>query len=88
MCQPNDDPDSMAEMRRETEGGDCEFLRHKYKLLLRSTGFGSRRTRGREASLRSHLGEGFALDWEIHKNLSPSYGVFVSIQPQIAMGFT
>ena len=46
LCQPNDDPNSMAAMRREMEGGDCEFLRQKSKLILRSTGFGSRRTRG------------------------------------------
>ena len=44
LCQLNDDPESMAEMRREMEGGDCEFLRHKSKLLLQSTGFGSRIT--------------------------------------------
>ena len=75
MCQTNENPDSMAEMRREMEGGDCEFLRHKSKLLLRSTGFGSRRTRGREANIHSHLGEGFALDWEIHKNHSKLWGV-------------
>ena len=34
LCQPNDDPNSMAAMRREMEGGDCEFLRHKSNLLL------------------------------------------------------
>ena len=47
LCQPNDDPDSMAAMRREMEGGDCEFLRHKSKFLFQSTGFGSCRNRGR-----------------------------------------
>ena len=31
LCHPNDDPDSMAEMRRDMEGGDCEFLRHTFK---------------------------------------------------------
>ena len=80
MCQPNDNPDSMAAMRREMEGGDCEFLRHKFKLLLQSTGAGYRRTCGREANSRSHLGECFALDWAINKNCSKLWGVcFTSI---------
>ena len=34
LCHPNDDPDSMEEMRREMEGGGCEFLHHKYKLIF------------------------------------------------------
>ena len=70
----------MAEMRREMEGGDCEFLRHKSKFLLWSTGFGYRITRGREASLHSRLGEGFALDWVINNNCSMLWGFcFTSI---------
>ena len=88
LCQPNDDPDSMVAMRREMEGGDCEFLYHKYKLLLQSTGFGSCRTRGRETNLNSHLGEGFALDWEIHKNHSKLWGVrFTSITDSYGLRF-
>ena len=62
LCQPADDPDSLAAMQREMDGGDCEFLKAESKLLLKSTGFGSRKTRGREADLHSHLGEGFSLD--------------------------
>ena len=46
----------MAEMRHEMEGCDCKFLRYKYKLLLRYPLFGSRRTRGIEANIRSRLG--------------------------------
>ena len=68
LCQPNDDPESLAAMRREMEGGECEFLKDKSKLLLRSTGFGSRKARGREDKLHSHLGEGFFLDWAINRN--------------------
>ena len=75
LCQPNDNPDSMVEMFREMEGVDCEFLRHRSKLLLQSTGFGSCRTRGREANPRSHIGEVFALDWAIHKNRPKLWGV-------------
>ena len=62
------------------EGGNCEFLRHKYKLLLQSTEFGSIRTSDRESNLHSHLGYGFALDWEINKNPSKLWRVcFTSI---------
>ena len=64
VCQPDDDPDSMAAMRREMEGGECEFLKAKSKLRLKTTGFGSRKTRGREDKLHSHLDEGFCLDWD------------------------
>ena len=67
LCQPSDDPDSLAAMQREIEGGDCEFLKAESKLFLKSTGFGSRKTRGRESTLHSHLGEGFALDWAINR---------------------
>ena len=67
-------------MRRDMEGGNCEFLRQKYKLLLQSTGFGSSRTRDRESNLHSHLEYGFALDWAINKNRSNLWGVrFTSI---------
>ena len=34
-------------------------------MMLKSTGFGPRRTKGREANLHSHLGGDFALDWAI-----------------------
>ena len=42
LCQPADDPDSLAAMKR---------------LMLKFTGFGSRRARDREADLHSHLGK-------------------------------
>ena len=45
FCQPADDAASMAAMRREMEGGDCECLPPNSNLMLKSTGFGSRRTR-------------------------------------------
>ena len=75
LCQPNDDAASLAAMNREMAGGDCEFLRPKSKLLLRTTGFGSRKTRGREQNLHSHLGEGFALDWALNRNRAQLWGV-------------
>ena len=62
LCQPNDDDASLAAMTRKMAGGDCNCLHPKSKLLLRTTGFGSRKTRGREQNLHLHLGEEFALD--------------------------
>ena len=88
LCQPNDDAESLAAMNREMEGGDCEFLTPKSKLLLRTTGFGSRRSRGRESSLHSHLGEGFALDWGINKCRAKLWGVkFTAITDCYALRF-
>ena len=56
------------------EDDSCDFLRHKYKLILQYTGFGSHRTRGRESNIHYHLWEGFALDWAIHNNCSKLWG--------------
>jgi len=68
ICQPDrDHAPSMAAMRDKMAGGECQFLLLKSTLRLRSTGFGSRTTRGCESCLRSHLGEVFALDWAIGK---------------------
>ena len=75
LCQPNSDPESTAAMKREMDGGDCEFLRPQSKLLLRTTGFGPRKTRGREQYLHSHLGEGFCLDWAINRNRARLWGI-------------
>ena len=69
ICQPDSDyPASMASMYREMEGDDYEFLLPNSTLHLRSTGFGSRTTRGHESTFHSHLEEAFTLDWAIHKN--------------------
>ena len=88
ICQPADDDASMAAMEREIAGGECEFLRPKSKLVLQTTGFGSRRSRGRENKLHSHLGEGFALDWAINKNRAKLWGVrFTAITDCYALRF-
>ena len=89
LCQPDSDhPASMEAMRREMEGGDCEFLLPNTTLRLRSTGFGSRRTRGREDSLHSHLGEAFALDWAIHKCRAKIWGTrFTALTDCFALRF-
>ena len=68
LCQPNDDPSSIAAMEREMAGGECEFLTKGSKLLLRTCGLGSRKFRGREKDLHSHLNDGFCLDWSINRN--------------------
>ena len=68
ICQPSDDPASIAAMEREIAGGNCKFMLPKSNLELRMTGFGSRAARGCESSLHSHLGEAFALDWAINRN--------------------
>ena len=62
-------------MKREMAGGECEFLKENSKSLLRTTGFGSRKTRGRESSLHSHLGEDFILDWSINMQRAKLQGV-------------
>ena len=36
LCQPAHDPDSLAAMQREAEGGECEFLTAGSKLMLKS----------------------------------------------------
>ena len=86
IAQPDDDPASLAAMHREILGGDCEFLRPKSILRLRPTGFGSRRCRGKESNLHSHLGEAFALDWAIQKNRAKLWGVrFTSLTDNFSL---
>ena len=75
-------------MQREMEGGDCKVLQKDSKLLLRTTGFGLRKTRGRESSLHSHLGEGFCLNWSINRNRAKLWGVrFTAITDCYALKF-
>ena len=75
LCQPNSDPNSTAAMEHTIDSGNCEFLRPQSKLLLRTTGFGSHKTRGREQYLNSHLDEGFFLDWAINRNRAKLWGI-------------
>ena len=71
-CQPDSDPESLAAMNREIEGAACEFLTNAKDVgappRLRPMTMGSRKNRGYELRLHSHLGEGFALDWAINAN--------------------
>ena len=80
ICQPDSDhAPSMAAMRDEMAGGECQFLLPKSTLRLRSTGFGSRTTRGRESCLHSHLGKAFALDWAIGRGMGKPTSLFTNI---------
>ena len=57
------------------DGGECKFLRPQFKLLLRTTAFGLRKTRGREQYLHLHLGKGFYLDCAINQNRAKPRGI-------------
>jgi hypothetical protein len=71
-CQPANDEISLAAMKREMLGGPCEFFTDLKKLgsppCLHPISFASRKNKGYELNLHSHLGEGFALDWAINTN--------------------
>jgi hypothetical protein len=43
LCQPDDTPEALAAMRREDEGGKCEFDRCRAKLRLKPCGFSARK---------------------------------------------
>lgn len=69
-CQPDSDPVSLAAMKREIDGGECEFLKNAKDIgappRLRPICMGSRKNKGYELRLHSHLGEAFALDYSIN----------------------
>ena len=68
LLQPDDHQPSLDAMRREMDGGHCEFMKDENtNLRLRPVAFASRVARGYETKLHSHLGEGFAGDWGINK---------------------
>ena len=72
VCQPANDEVSMAAMEREAQGGPCEFLASSTSLSsppqLRPIAMGSRRNKGYELRLHSHLGEAFTVDWALGQN--------------------
>ena len=73
--QPGSDTPSISAMRREMAGGECEFLQPGTAFTLHPIAFGSRKTRGYETKLHSHLGEGFAGDWAINRCRHYCYGM-------------
>jgi hypothetical protein len=68
LCQPDDTPEALAAMRREDEGGKCEFGRCRTKLRLKPCSFGARKTIGNEEHFHSHPGKCTAATWSITKN--------------------
>ena len=68
LKQPSRDTNFFATMNREISSGICDFLDEKSKAKFLPVAFGSRRARGDECKLHSHLGEGFYGDWAINKN--------------------
>ncbi len=73
-CQPADNDVSLAAMHRCMRGDGFDFMTKTLSAVLHPVAFGCRRTRGNEAKLHSHLGEGFAGDWAINKNRHMSFG--------------
>ena len=49
------------------EGKGFTFMTKCSQAILRPVCFGDRKTRGNEARLHSHLGEGFSGNWGINK---------------------
>ncbi|KAL3802962.1 hypothetical protein HJC23_011585, partial [Cyclotella cryptica] len=67
-CQPDNDDASLAAMHREVCGGVGSPPR------LKPICMGSRRNKGYETRLHSHLGEAFTLDWAINTNRLYTWG--------------
>lgn len=65
--QPADDDASLSAMHEFMNGGEFTFMKKDSLAILKAVAFGSRRTRGNEIRLHSHLGEGFSGDWSINK---------------------
>ena len=69
LCQPANDEASIAAMKREDAGGECEFEFTRSSLLrLMPCAFGSRKCVGNEIHFHSHPGESLAASWSITKN--------------------
>ena len=79
LCQPDNQPESLAAMAREDAGGACEFDFALSKLRLFLIAMGSRRTKGSEVHFHSFPGEALAACWAIVKNRHWLWGRFFSI---------
>ena len=74
ICQPGTNAASEQAMAAFQAGHDFTFMTKESSTVLRLVAFGSRRCRGNEIHLHSHLGEGFAGDWAINKNQHNLFG--------------
>ncbi len=70
LCQPSNDPEAIAAMKREINGGKCEFelTLSNTKFRLRCVALGSRKCVGNEVHFHSFPGESLAAAWGIVKN--------------------
>jgi hypothetical protein len=74
VCQPGTDEASKKAMAAFQVGHDFTFISKDLSAVLRPVAFGSRRCRGNEVFLHSHLGKGFAGNWAINKNCHYLFG--------------
>ncbi len=65
--QPGNDEASGAAMQAYQSGEDFSFMTKSSTAVLHLVAFGSRRCRGNEVRLHSHLGEGFSGDYAMNK---------------------
>jgi hypothetical protein len=79
LCQPADDALSLAAMKREDNGSECEFERVKSKLRLHPVAFGGRKSVGNEKHFHSHPGESLAAAWAAVKNRHFLWGRTLSL---------
>jgi hypothetical protein len=68
LSQPDDTTESLAAMKREDKGGECELELCLSKLRLKPIAFGSRKTIGNKKHFHSHPGESLAASWATTKN--------------------
>ena len=67
LLQPGNDEASTAAAQDYRDGKGFSFMTKESKAILHPVCFGARKTRGNEARLHSHLGEGFSGDYAINK---------------------
>jgi hypothetical protein len=88
VCQPGTNEASERAMAAFQAGHDFTFMSKESSAVLRPVAFGSRRCRGNEVRLHSHLGECFAGDWAINKNRHYLFGTqFVWVMDCYAVRF-
>ena len=74
ICQHDIEAASEQAMAAFQAGHDFTFMTKDSSAVLRPVAFGDRRCWGNKIRLHSHLGEGFAGDWAINKNLHYLFG--------------
>jgi len=88
ICQPDTDAASEQAVAAFQAGHDFTFMTKDSSEVLHPVAFGGRCCWGNEIRLHSHLGEGFAGDWAINKNLHYLFGTrFVWVTDCYAIRF-